>query len=87
MAKELEVGKRYRWIDAVKAYPGKWVRMRDCTMDHAEVVDGIFLGAYSDEDVGPIQIKIWNTKSKDKLRRTTSDMAIGVIDCLNARMC
>ena len=87
MIKELEVGKRYKWVDAVKTYPGKWVRMSDCTMDHAEVVDGIFLGVYSDEESEKVELEMIENKSKDILDRTTSDMAIGVIDCLNAKMC
>lgn len=87
MNKELELGKRYKWEEVVEAYPGMWVRMSDCTLTYgAGIVDGILVGVYSDDEVEPVMIKMHREKSKDKLRRTTSEMGIGVIECLNATM-
>ena len=87
MSKELELGKRYKWGKVVETYPGMWVRMSECTLTYgAGIVDGILVGVYSDDEVEPIMIEIWDEESKDELRRTTSEMGIGVIECLNATM-
>ncbi|MCX4327344.1 MAG: hypothetical protein OSJ45_08620 [Lachnospiraceae bacterium] len=87
MNKELELGKRYNWEEIVEAYPGMWVRMSDCNLTiGSDIIDGILLGIYTDRDVAPVQIKMWHEKSKDELQRTTYDMNIGVIECLNAEM-
>ena len=87
MKEELEFGKRYTWNEVVEAYPGKWVRMSQCTLiDGAGITDGVLVGVYSDEEHGHVLALIIKDDSDDILRRATSEMSIGVITCLNARM-
>lgn len=87
MNKELELGKRYTWEEISGTYPGMWVRMSDCNLIKGSgIIDGVFAGVYSDDEVEPIQIQMWDEKSKDKLRRTTFGFNIGVIECLNAEV-
>lgn len=87
MYRELELGKRYTWQEIVEAQPGKWVRMSDCKLTvGAGIIDGILIGIYTDEESEYVEIKMRHEKSKDKLRRTTSEMGMGIIECLNAAM-
>lgn len=84
--KDLEFGERYTWDDVKEAYPGMWVRMSECNLTTGSgIVDGILIGVYDDESID-VEIEMLKKKSKDKLRRTTFDMNVGVIDCLNAEM-
>ena len=85
--KELEIGKRYTWEEVKKAYPGKWVRMRDCNLSPGkDIIDGILVSVHSDDEAGTMKLKLFKEKSTDKFRRTEFGMNIGVIECLNARM-
>lgn len=87
MGRELELGKRYTWDEVVEAYPGMWVRMSDCNLTVGfGIIDGILVGVYTDDEVEPIQIQMWDEKSKDMLDRTTIGFSVGVIECLNAEM-
>lgn len=87
MGKELEPGKRYTWEEVAEAYPGMWARMSDCSLTYGSgIINGILVGVYSDDEVEPVQIQMWDDESKDELRRTTSEMSVGVIECLNADM-
>lgn len=87
MGKELKIGERYTWNQIKEAYPGKWVRVSDCNLTVGSgIIDGILVGVYSDDEVGPVQLEIFDTGSKDKLRRTIMGLGIGVIECLNAEV-
>ena len=87
MPKGLEIGKRYTWEEVVEAYPGKWVRMSDCSlMAGAGIIDGILVGVYTDDESEKVELDMWDKESKDKLRRTTIGFNVGVIECLNARI-
>lgn len=84
---KLEFGKRYTWEQVVNAYPGKWARMSECSLGYGHsIVDGILAGVYTDDEAENIQMKLWNENSDDLFRRTTYEMAVGVIDCLNAQV-
>lgn len=85
--KELEFGKRYTWQEVKDAYPGMWVRMSDCTLTiGAGIISGILVGVYSDEESEEVEFAMWEENSKDEFRRTTHDMNVGIIECLNAEM-
>lgn len=87
MHKELELGKRYTWEDVQKAYPGKWVRMHDCTLGWGDsIIDGILLGVYNDGETEDVRIEMWDSGSDDVLDRTSISMGMGSIDCVNAEM-
>lgn len=87
MSKELKMGERYTWEQVKEAYPGMWVRMSNCNLTAGSgIIDGILVGVYSDEDVEPVQLEIFDTGSDDKLRRTIMGLGIGVIQCLNAEV-
>lgn len=87
MDKKLELGKRYTWEEVSGAYPGMWVRMSNCNLSAGGDIDnGILVGVYTDEESIEVELKMWDEESKDELQRTTYDMNIGVIDCLNAVM-
>lgn len=80
MKKELEIGKRYTWKKVQEAYPGKWVRMRNCTLGWVySIVDGILLGVYNDGETEKIYLEIINSGSEDRLDRTTIGMDVGFI--------
>lgn len=85
--KELEFNKRYTWKEVVEAYPGKWVRMSQCTLSEgAGIIDGILVSIHNDEEYGHTKIMLLDAGSDDELRRTTSEMSVGIITCWNARM-
>ena len=92
MKRELELGKRYTWDEVVEAYPGKWVRMNDCTFGWGNgIKEGILAGIYSDDDDETddvwLEIRHGGEKTKnDRIERTTIGMGMGFIDCLNATM-
>ena len=71
----------------MEAYPGKWVRMSDCNLGYGGgIIDGILVSIHNDKECGHIKVMIRRDGSRDELMRTTSEMNIGVITCLNAKM-
>lgn len=80
MKKELEIGKRYTWKEVQETYPGKWVRMHNCTLGWGySIVDGILLGVYNDGETEKIYLEIIDSGSEDRLDRTTIGMDVGFI--------
>lgn len=85
--KELKLGERYTWKEVADAYPDRWVRMSECTLAWgSSIIDGILVGVYTDDEYDEADRQVWESHSKDKLRRTTSGITFGVIECLNAEM-
>lgn len=77
---DLELGKRYTWEQVIEAYPGKWARMSECVLGYGQsIVNGILEGIYTDSEMSSVQAEIWQAKSKDLMRRTTSGMAMGIL--------
>ena len=80
MPKELEIGKRYTWEEVVEAYPGKWVRMSDCSLTvGSEIINGILVGVYTDDESEKVELQMWDEESKDEFQRTTFGFNVGVI--------
>ena len=57
-----------------------------CLNARMEVIDGILVGVYTDDESEKVELEMWDEESKDILDRTTIGFNVGVIECLNARM-